>query len=369
MIKEFEEFNGLEELDLEEPNIDQLTKAEFKFWSFLFCLSQAILYIFIEFDSLTLKNFLFCTGITLVIFFLGIFLVASQKEHCNFENAMLIGLTPLSLCILKDAYTFLPDPLLKIFSVGITLWITYLLILGYRRIFLAKKGCPILCGFANSALRLALLTVIFNLGFNIITNLDYFAFLNSSSGYTNDYYDYGQAETVRLEDYEITNYLDEFAYLDIYGWLILSLDEKIELLELLLAIDATAQNLPFIVELQLSDLEDNVTGSYNYTENIIYIDMEYLSQSELHDAINTIFHESRHVYQWYQVYVLEECGEDSPLLDSLSWAQSYAQSFKNYIFEYMQGYDKYQQIFVEMDAREYAAQNTLDLLYLLELLN
>lgn len=366
-MEKFEEMAKLEEL--EDMDFNQLTKTEFKFWSFIFCLCQAVFYVFIEFDSLTLRDFLFCTGITVIIFFFGILLVASKSEYCNFDNAMLIGLMPLAICILKDAYTFLPDSLLKIFSVAMSLWVTYLLILGYRRIFLAKKGRPILCCIANSALRLAFLTLVLYLGFNITTNINYFALSASSSGYPNGYYDYEQATTERTEDYRIGDYLNELNQLNTYNWLMLSMDKKIEILELLLAIDATDQTLPFIVELQIDDLNDGVAGAYNCINNIIYIDKEYLSQSDLYSTIDTIYHESRHVYQRYQVYVMEEFGEDSPLLDSLSWAESYAQSFENYYLDYIQGYAEYRQIFVEMDAREYAAQSTLELFRLLARLN
>ncbi|MCL2410843.1 MAG: hypothetical protein FWC97_04290 [Treponema sp.] len=100
------------------------------------------------------------------------------------------------------------------------------------------------------------------------------------------------------------------------------------------------------------DLPSNIYGSYNYRENKIEIENEFLENDEPYDALRAYYHEARHAYQYDQ-------AKDPENADDFKQAMQWRENLDNYITP-EQGINKHENQPVEKDAREYASERMLE---------
>ena len=117
------------------------------------------------------------------------------------------------------------------------------------------------------------------------------------------------------------------------------------------------------VELTASGLMDEETlGSYVKTLDIIYINSEHLDESAVHSVVDTVLHETRHVWQNMMVKIYNEVeGRISHSIDSLPLfddARIFRYNQDNYV-DGLKDFDDYYAQEIECDSREWAKQRML----------
>ena len=102
-------------------------------------------------------------------------------------------------------------------------------------------------------------------------------------------------------------------------------------------------------------LEDGLYGYYDHRSKVISVNFEHLNESELKDVLKTILHEMHHAYVYYTVSTID--FSDSDVKNNLYYqkAWEWKRNTENYISS-SQGYEKYKNQPIEVDARAYAEE-------------
>lgn len=105
-----------------------------------------------------------------------------------------------------------------------------------------------------------------------------------------------------------------------------------------------------------------ILGEYNHITNTILINVDHMNEDSVHDVVNTLLHETRHVYQRSVVNMLndveEKLDEEDMQLSIFQYALSMRENFDNYKSEDM-SYEGYYGQSSEADSRSWAEYETI----------
>lgn len=102
-------------------------------------------------------------------------------------------------------------------------------------------------------------------------------------------------------------------------------------------------------------LKDGLYGYYNDQSKSVTVNFEHLNEDELKDVLKTVLHEMHHAYVYYTVSVID--FDDSKVKNNLYYqkAWEWKENTENYISS-SQGYERYKNQPLEVDARKYAEE-------------
>ncbi len=143
-------------------------------------------------------------------------------------------------------------------------------------------------------------------------------------------------------------------------WPNLSVQEKVDTLQSISDYECLINLGCRAAKVQAGEIESEDTlGQYNDRDNTIVMNISRLQTDAVEDALDTLLHEVRHVYQHDMVRMLER-AEDSMDEDMMSldvWRQ--IRRYRDNFSEYQDGGENFMDYFmqdVELDSREWAEQ-------------
>jgi hypothetical protein len=155
------------------------------------------------------------------------------------------------------------------------------------------------------------------------------------------------------------NYLENLEEIKVDNWEHLTLDERVNTLQEIENYAAQIENRPAMNV--ISEKYDNpgLQGYFSYQDKLISISEEKILSndiSELRDTLNTIAHEGRHAYQYYNLFEqrIEESDEKF-----LAWKTNIEEV--GYMASDKFGFELYYTQPVEVDARIFAEAVTKNL--------
>lgn len=164
-----------------------------------------------------------------------------------------------------------------------------------------------------------------------------------------------QAANVQTnEEWTIANNIDTVCKLQDSVWQGLSLDERVDVLQVICNIEANYLGTDFEFNLSVSPLDEYVQGQFNENTHNITIDMELVKFGSSEEVLSTLLHECYHGYEYSCISLLDDFAEEEKNL----------YIYKK-IVEYKKGFDNYNKIPyytnpVEIDARKYSRETVLD---------
>ena len=146
------------------------------------------------------------------------------------------------------------------------------------------------------------------------------------------------------------NNVNELKKLRNSEWQELTVQEKVDVLQIVANIEAKALGISTKLSLGAKNMSEYTVGLYEKDTDKIYINIDSLVDCRADEALNTICHESYHAYQAKMAEVYNKLDENDKNLKLFEEAQKYAENYDNYYFTG----EKYYKQPLEVDAREYA---------------
>lgn len=156
------------------------------------------------------------------------------------------------------------------------------------------------------------------------------------------------------EEWTIANNIDTVCKLEESVWRDLSLDERMDVLQVIANIEANYLGTRYELNVSASPLDEYVLGQFNENSHSITLDMEHVKFDSSEDVLTSLLHECRHGYQHSCVALLDDFKEENKNL-----------YIYREIAEYKYGFDNYNKIPyytnpVEVDARQYSRESVED---------
>ena len=164
--------------------------------------------------------------------------------------------------------------------------------------------------------------------------------------------------------------MDE-AWPDIYdmvtgGWNTMDTDERMEMLQTIVDVEANHLGLTLDLEVRMDDLGPTIAGYYNDSKKAIYIHEELVNDQDVFRAISTILHEAYHAYEYDLVNLYEDTPVSQRDLLLFDHCDEYLYEMHNYsdILDIQDTdcpeFEDYYNQYMEMDSREYASSRISD---------
>lgn len=155
----------------------------------------------------------------------------------------------------------------------------------------------------------------------------------------------------------LSRYETEFSELRQERWTQKTVEEKVELLQLVSDFESEYLGLsekPLVV---CKGLEITTAGAFSPTENIVEINRDQILHDHVGECLDTLFHELYHAYQHDLVRVYDELSEQGQKLYFLRNAGIYKYEFEHYVSGGSgDGFLEYYAQSVEQSARQYARE-------------
>ena len=157
------------------------------------------------------------------------------------------------------------------------------------------------------------------------------------------------------EEYLLENHLYEASKIE--NWINLSGDEKENVLNTFIKIEASKYGMNTVPNFEITELQGNCIGRYSRADDTVYIDAELCEAGE--DPYNILFvlcHEMTHRFQYIEIEFMKQIMEDSEYKkyhNSIIFNDSkiYAEEFDNYIAgDTEETYQEYSAQRVEIEA-------------------
>lgn len=152
--------------------------------------------------------------------------------------------------------------------------------------------------------------------------------------------------------------LDTICKLNEEQWTELSSQEKIDVLQLIVAIERDSLGIYHEISLQCEiSKKDSVLGEYDPINHVIMINIDHLEKDPPQEVLDTIVHECYHAYQWCLAHLFADSDEQYRELYLFTDAKQYVNEFSNYHDDgdSYKDYVSYYYQSVEVNARIYAA--------------
>lgn len=179
-----------------------------------------------------------------------------------------------------------------------------------------------------------------------------------SSGESFSIGDEPSSPTAESKDYKSESDLSFLYQFDERNWEKMSKEERATAMVDLARIEKNYLGITQELQIQFVNLESkNLAGSTNAQDGVIRLDEGYLSQYtnryNAHEAMDTVCHEVRHIYQHEITDLYKKVDEADRKLLIFRSADKYIEEFDNYIQANEDGTKYYNQL-VEQDSRGYA---------------
>lgn len=156
------------------------------------------------------------------------------------------------------------------------------------------------------------------------------------------------------EEWTIANNIETVCKLQDSVWSGLSLDERMDVLQVIANIEANYLGTDFELNVSSSPLEEYVLGQFSESSHSITLDMEHVKFDSSEDILTSLLHECRHGYQHSCVSLLDDFDEEDKNLYIYREIAEYKYGFANY------NKIPYYSNPVEVDARQYARESVED---------
>ena len=155
---------------------------------------------------------------------------------------------------------------------------------------------------------------------------------------------------IENNSYTIKNNIDELKKLQDSEWQKLSVQEKLNVLQIVANIEGRVLGISTELCVGAKSMPDYVIGQYVVNTDKIYINIDKVDKCDAEETLNTICHESYHAYQAKMADVYNNLSENDKKLKLFKDARKYAENYENYHSSGPKYYDQP----LETDAREYA---------------
>ena len=154
-------------------------------------------------------------------------------------------------------------------------------------------------------------------------------------------------------EYTISNKMEELQNLKADTWGKLTVQEKLNVLQIVANIERNYLGLPNELIVGAANLSENLNAYYNNQTHEIVLNMDYVLEASSWQLVQTVCHESYHSYQYRLIEVYDGADESNKELKVFDNVKDYKNEFTNYVNgeEDLYGYANQK---CESDAREYA---------------
>lgn len=136
------------------------------------------------------------------------------------------------------------------------------------------------------------------------------------------------------------------------SWGNLSIDERLNVAQVISNIEANYLGLPYRLIVCAESMESDLLAGYDERTHRININVEHLMENEPEAILDTICHEAYHAYTYELIYLFESVEEEQKNLMVFNQVPEYKKEFAFYISPEDDG--DYSGQKVELDARRYA---------------
>ena len=162
-----------------------------------------------------------------------------------------------------------------------------------------------------------------------------------------------------IEQDTIANNIDSILLLQEDLWQELSVQEKLDVLQIVANIERRYLGIPHELNVGVANIGEHTLGYYNDKKHEIISSFDSLVNDSAAEVLDTICHEAYHGYEHCIASTLEDIPEESQNLRLFKDARNYADEFSDYKSNEQDFYDYYYQE-CEQDAREYAKNAVFD---------
>lgn len=157
----------------------------------------------------------------------------------------------------------------------------------------------------------------------------------------------------------IADNIDVVANLREEVWSTLSIQERLDTLQVVVNIESSYLGLPHELTVGAEPMEENTIAFYRDAAHQIRINIEYLESMPAYEMLDAVCHEAYHAYQYRLCDAWESVGSDYKNLMAFSNVPDYMDNFANYI-DGEDNFDEYYVLTCEETARQYAASAVKD---------
>lgn len=127
----------------------------------------------------------------------------------------------------------------------------------------------------------------------------------------------------------IDNNMDTIVLLQDYIWEELTLQERLEVLQVVANIEQTSLGLPHELNVITTNCDEFVTGRYHDAKHEIIISIDCLLQAESQDVVGTVCHEARHAAQRRIIDAYDDVRVELKSLEMFQEAAIFKEEFAN----------------------------------------
>ena len=138
-----------------------------------------------------------------------------------------------------------------------------------------------------------------------------------------------------------------------YIWETLTLEEWLEVLQVVANIEQAALGLPHELNLITANCDELVAGTYYDDKHEITISVDYLLEAESQEVVRTVCHEARHAAQHRMVDAYDEVRPELKSLEMFQDARIFKKEFSDHADSSEDILSYYRQK-VEIDANAYS---------------
>ncbi len=151
----------------------------------------------------------------------------------------------------------------------------------------------------------------------------------------------------------ISDNIETVSLLNEDSWNELSVEEKLDVLQVIANIEASYLGLPHELNVSARILAEDICGNYDDSTHTVTLNLDYLSGESAHDVLETVLHEAYHAYERRLVDLYNRLSTEDQKLLMFESAPYYQENFENYIDGHgdILGYMLQD---VEIDSRRYA---------------
>lgn len=162
-------------------------------------------------------------------------------------------------------------------------------------------------------------------------------------------------ETQTSQPETMENNMEKLIYLKEDIWNTLSLEKKLEVIQLVVSIEKDFWGISSSKELHISvsNFSENVLGGYEHKSHTLLMDLSHLENSSSDKVLETVLHECCHWFQYNVAEVYLNSPKEVQNLKIYEEAKIYADEFRNYIGS-SDSFEQYYKQKCETDARNYA---------------
>lgn len=157
----------------------------------------------------------------------------------------------------------------------------------------------------------------------------------------------------------IADNMDTLVKLKADTWESLSVDEKVDVLQVVANIEQTYLGLPHELNVGAANLREGVAGSYSDIDHEIYVSIDSLLNDSAVECIDTVAHEAYHALEYRMVDAYLEASEETKPLILYYDATVYMDEFADYT-DGLKDTERYSSQKCESDARAYAKEATCE---------